>query len=66
MANAESFPHPVYARYVLEPQFHESKQHLFGHMIAANEAHTIMLYECGILDGSHASKLLTALQQVRA
>ncbi|MCO5218070.1 MAG: argininosuccinate lyase [Thermomicrobiales bacterium] len=66
MANAPSFPHPAYAQYVLEPQFEESKQHLFDHMIAANEAHTIMLHECGILDVQHAKGLLTALQQVRA
>ncbi|MCO5216748.1 MAG: argininosuccinate lyase [Thermomicrobiales bacterium] len=66
MANAPSFPHPAYAQYVLEPQFEESKQHLFDHMIAANEAHTIMLHECGILDAQHAKGLLTALQQVRA
>lgn len=66
MANAPSFPHPAYAQYVLEPQFEESKQHLFDHMIAANEAHTIMLHECGILDAHHARGLLTALQQVRA
>lgn len=66
MANAPSFPHPAYAHYVLKPQFEESKQHLFEHMIAANEAHTIMLHESGILDANHASGLLTALQQVRA
>lgn len=65
MANAPSFPHPVYAKYVLEPQFHESKAYLFDHMIAANEAHTIMLHECGIIDASHASALLRALQQVK-
>lgn len=66
MANAASFPHPVYARYVLEPQFHESKSHLFDHMIAANEAHTIMLAECGIIGDSEAARLLLALQQVRS
>ena len=65
MANAESFPHPVYAQFVLEPQFQESKHHLFDHMIAANEAHTIMLHECGILDGDQSASLLLALQQVR-
>lgn len=66
MANAASFPHPIYAQYVLEPQFQESKLHLFDHMIAANEAHTIMLHECGILDAAHAAGLLQALQEVKA
>lgn len=65
MANAPSFPHPVYAQYVLEPQFQESKQYLFDHMIAANEAHTIMLHECDIVSADHASALLRALQQVK-
>ena len=65
MANAPSFPHPVYAQYVLEPQFHESKQYLFDHMIAANEAHTIMLHETGIVDANNTAKLLRALQQVK-
>lgn len=65
MTTTHSFPHPVYAEHVLEPQFQASKNHLFEHMIAANEAHTIMLHECGILDATHAVKLLTALQQVK-
>lgn len=65
MVNAPSFPHPIYAQYVLEPQFEEGKRHLFDHMIAANEAHTIMLHECGILDASQAAQLLEALQQVK-
>lgn len=65
MANSSSFPHPVYAKYVLEPQFEESRRLLFDHMIDANEAHTIMLQECGIVSEEHASRLLAALQQVR-
>jgi argininosuccinate lyase len=60
-----SFPHPAYARYVLEPQFQDSKRHLFDHMIAANEAHTIMLAETGIISREHAAALLAALTQVR-
>ena len=63
--HAESFPHPAYAKYVLEPAFGESKEHLFPHMIAANEAHAIMLAECGVIEPSQAASLLTALQQVK-
>lgn len=59
-----SFPHPTYARYVLQPQFDDSRRHLFGHMIAANEAHTLMLAETGIISREHASALLNALRQV--
>jgi argininosuccinate lyase len=59
-----SFPHPVYAQYVLQPQFDDSKRHLFGHMIAANEAHAIMLAETGIISREHGAALLNALRQV--
>src|SRR5690606_23965519 len=59
-----SFPHPTYAQYVLQPQFDDGKRHLFGHMIAANEAHTLMLAETGIISREHASALLNALRQV--
>lgn len=64
--HAGSFPHPAYARYVLEPAFHESVRYLFPHMIAANEAHVLMLAETGVLDDAHASALLRALGQVTA
>src|SRR5699024_8604669 len=61
---AGTFPHPAYARYVLEPQFDASKQHLFAHMIAANEAHVIMLATCGIISDAQAARLLSALREV--
>jgi len=63
--HAGSFPHPAYARYVLEPAFHESKRHLFPHMIAANEAHVIMLAATGVLADVQAAALLRVLQQVK-
>lgn len=59
-----SFPHPAYARYVLEPGFRESQRLIFSHMMAANEAHTLMLVETGIISREHASALLAALRQV--
>jgi argininosuccinate lyase len=62
--HAGAFPHPDYARYVLEPAFHDSQRHLFAHMIAANEAHTLMLAATGILPDDHASALLAALRRV--
>lgn len=63
---AGTFPHPAYARYVLGPQFDESKRHIFGQMIAANEAHVIMLAECGIIPAAQAATLLAALREVKA
>jgi argininosuccinate lyase len=60
-----SFPHLAYAHYVLEPQFIDAQRHLFPAMIAANEAHTLMLAECGIIPQDHATRLLRALADVK-
>lgn len=59
-----TFPHPAYAKYVLEPQYVAAQRHLFPAMIAANEAHTLMLAACGIIPDSQAAKLLGALREV--
>lgn len=59
-----TFPHPKYAEHVLEPQFIDSQRHLFPYMIAANEAHTLMLAACGIIPGEQAGVLLKALRSV--
>ncbi len=64
MANGGSFPHPVYERHVLGPAFHESQRLLFSHMIAASEAHTLMLEETGNLPEGQAVTLLRALSAV--
>ena len=61
-ANEESsFPHPVYAKHVLRPAFDEARRMLFGPMLAANVAHTIMLAETGIVAAAEAGKALGAL-----
>lgn len=60
-----AFPHPAYARYVLGPAFEESRAHLFGPMMEANTAHTVMLTETGILDSGQAAPLLGAIRTVR-
>jgi argininosuccinate lyase len=59
-----TFPHPAYARHVLEPQFVDARRHLFTHMLAANEAHTLMLAACGIIPDEQAGTLLKALREV--
>ena len=59
-----TFPHPEYRRYVLEPAFHEAQRLLFPHMMAANEAHTIMLAETGIVPREQAAALLKANREV--
>jgi argininosuccinate lyase len=59
-----TFPHPAYAEHVLEPQFVDAQRHLFPYMIAANEAHTLMLAACDIIPEEQAVTLLKALNQV--
>jgi argininosuccinate lyase len=62
--HAGSFPHPVYAKHVLEPQFHEAQRLLFHHTIAASEAHVLILAETGIVPAGEAAALLRALSTV--
>lgn len=59
-----SFPHLTYAKHVLEPQFLDGQRHIFPYMIAANEAHTLMLAACGIIPQAQAATLLRALREV--
>lgn len=60
----DTFPHPEYRRYVLEPAFHEAQRLLFPHMMAANEAHTLMLTETGIVPRQQGAALLTANREI--
>lgn len=65
MANVSaSFPHPDYATYVLEPGFRHAQALLWPHMMAANEAHTLMLAEQGIMSPEIAARLLAAERTV--
>ncbi|MGH2551925.1 MAG: argininosuccinate lyase [Thermomicrobiales bacterium] len=61
-----SFPHPVYAQHVLEPGFLHAQAWLWPYMIAANEAHTVMLAEAGIITTEHAASVLSAQRTVAA
>lgn len=58
------FPHPVYAERVLKPGFEEGQRLLFGPMLAANEAHVIMLAETEIISREDAAALLGALAEI--
>lgn len=60
----DTFPHPEYQRFVLEPAFGEAQRLLFPHMMAANEAHTLMLAETGIIPREQAAALLAANREV--
>jgi len=61
-----SFPHPLYEEYVLKPFFEDAKSYYYRPMLAANRAHAVMLYRCGIITRANAAALLKALAQVDA
>ena len=64
--DVERFPHPVYARTVLEPLFEGALAHHAGDMDAVNEAHLVMLAETGILPRGDAAAIARALDAVVA
>jgi argininosuccinate lyase len=61
---SDPFPHPTYAMHVLRPAFDEARRLLFGPMLAANVAHTIMLAETGIVAAAEAGQALAALRTI--
>ena len=48
-APPSSFPHPLYEKYVLKPYFEDAKTYYYEPMLAANRAHVVMLFRCGII-----------------
>jgi argininosuccinate lyase len=64
MTTANAFPHPEYRRFVLEPAYIEAQRLLFPHMLAANEAHALMLAETAIIPREQAAALLQANREV--
>lgn len=64
VSQSETFPHPDYKRYVLKPAFGEAQRLLFPHMMAANEAHALMLAESGIIPREQAAALLKANREI--
>ena len=63
---SSSFPHPLYEEYVLKPFFQDAKNYYYHPMLAANRAHAVMLYRCGIITRANAAALLKALARVEA
>ena len=64
--NAKTFPHPLYEQYVLQPFYVDAKKYYYEPMMAANRAHVVMLYDCGIITHDNATALLSALNHVEA
>ncbi|MCL4188652.1 MAG: argininosuccinate lyase [Rhodobacteraceae bacterium] len=64
MTDLERFPHPVYARTVLEPLFEGMKAHHAADLSAINRAHLVMLGETGILARDQTRALAHALRDI--
>ena len=62
----QPFPHPVYARHVLQPAYDDAQRYLSGPMLAAHEAHALMLAECSIISAENAQALCAAVAEIRA
>jgi argininosuccinate lyase len=61
-----TFPHPIYARTILEPAYDDALTYLFDPMLAAHEAHALMLGECGILSAENVQAILQAVLYIRS
>ncbi|GIK71845.1 MAG: argininosuccinate lyase [Chloroflexota bacterium] len=61
-----NFPHPIYSQHVLLPAYADAKTYLFEPMLAAHEAHAVMLAECGIITAANAAAIVRAVAAIRA
>jgi len=61
-----NFPHPIYSQHVLQPAYADAQALLFEPMLAAHEAHAVMLAECGIITQANAAALVKAVAVIRA
>jgi len=59
------FPHPLYSRHVLQPAYDDAQSYLFEQMLAAHEAHALMLAECNIISQENATAILAAVAHIR-
>ncbi len=60
------FPHLVYSQTVLQPAYDDAQTYLFAPMLAAHEAHAIMLAECDIITRENAAAIIEAVAEIRA
>lgn len=61
-----AFPHPIYDQHVLRPAYEDAQAYLFEPMLAAHEAHTVVLAEACTITPANAQALLAAIAQVRS
>jgi argininosuccinate lyase len=61
-----TFPHPIYSQHVVQPAYRDAQTYWFEPMLAAHEAHTLVLTGCGIISQENAAALLVAVAQIRS
>lgn len=67
MANdSPPFPHPVYSRHVLQPAYDDARTYLFEPMLAAHEAHALMLGECDVISQENVRAIVQAVGYLRS
>lgn len=64
MEDNSQFPDPVYAETVLEPLFDGVKAHFAQGMDRINQAHLVMLVDCGILSREDGAQIAGALRAI--
>lgn len=64
--SVQPFPHPVYSRHVLQPAYDDAQRYLFEPMLAAHEAHALVLAEGGIISAENARAICAAVAEIRA
>ncbi len=65
-APTDSFPHPLYEKYVLQPFYRDAVRYYYVPMLAANRTHVVMLQKCAVITQENACALLSALVRVEA
>ncbi len=64
-SSMSDFPHPTYSQTVLQPAYDDAQAYLFEPMLAAHEAHAIMLAEQKIITQENARAILKAVAHIR-
>ncbi len=63
-SHTDTFPHPLYEKYVLQPAYRDAVRYYYVPMLAANRAHVVMLQKCDVITQDNACALLSALARV--
>ncbi|NOX61357.1 MAG: argininosuccinate lyase [Chloroflexi bacterium] len=60
-----SFPNPIYSKFVLQRAYRDAQTYFFEPLMAANEAHVLMLVQCDIIEPENGVAILQAVERIR-